>query len=99
MIDLPQQHLNMVKSILNKHLPKVPVWVFGSRIKGTAKPYSDLDLAIVGQNKIPLPLYFKILDDFEESLLPIRVDVIDWHRIDDSFKKIIENQHVVINDI
>jgi len=22
------------------------VWAFGSRVKGTAKPYSDLDLAV-----------------------------------------------------
>ena len=43
MIDLSVNQLAIVQKILAKQLPTTKVWVFGSRIKGTTKPYSDLD--------------------------------------------------------
>lgn len=94
MIDIEKKHLDLVKQILQKHVPNVPVWIFGSRIKGTAKTYSDLDLVIVDQDKIPLENYYKIKDAFEESTLPYRVDVLDWHRINPSFRQLIQQNYI-----
>lgn len=97
MIELHEKDLNIVKAIFETYLPGVPVWVFGSRIHGSAKPYSDLDLVIVGEEKIPQRLYYQIMDAFEESELPFRVDVLDWHRINQSFRELIQKQYVVLN--
>lgn len=36
------EHLAIVKGILQREVPQYPVWVFGSRVKNTVKPYSDL---------------------------------------------------------
>lgn len=37
---------------------------------------------------------FKLLaymrDDFSESNLPYKVDVVDWHTLSDSFRKIVD---------
>lgn len=96
MIDLSEKNMAIVRQILTTYVPDLPVWVFGSRIKGTAKPYSDLDLVVVGEEKLPMALYFKILDAFEESDLPIKVDFLDWHRLDPSFQQVIQAQYDVL---
>ena len=81
---------------MQQFVPGVPIWVFGSRVKGTAKPYSDLDLVIVDDQKIPQKCYYQIQDAFEESTLPYRVDVLDWHRISPSFRQVIQEKHAVL---
>lgn len=96
MIELTNEQLDIILDILNKYVPDVEVRAFGSRYKGNAKKYSDLDLVLVGKNKIEFELMCKIKDAFEESVLPFRVDILDWHRISHEFKKIIEQGYVVI---
>ena len=85
MIDIPKKELRTVKIILRKHLPNCEIRAFGSRVADTAKPYSDLDLAIVGIEKLPLTTIFSVKEEFQESNIPFRVDIIDWNRISDSF--------------
>ena len=46
LIDIRSDHLQMVQDILKRHIPNHEVSVFGSRVKGTAKDTSDLDLCI-----------------------------------------------------
>ena len=70
--------------------------LFGSRAKGTAKRFSDLDLAIDIGTPLSLALISKISDEFEESILPYKVDLIDWQTTSDEFKKMVEKDKVVI---
>lgn len=90
MIDLLQEDLLVVKEILKKWVPQAQVYVFGSRIRGTAKPFSDLDLSIDIGEPIPIQTVAQMAANFSESHLPIKVDVVDWHNIDDGFRKIIK---------
>jgi type I restriction enzyme S subunit len=43
MIDLSAENLTLLKQLITKYLPNCEIRVFGSRIHGTAKPYSDID--------------------------------------------------------
>ena len=76
----------MVESILERRLPDREARAFGSRVTGTAKPYSDLDLVVMGSVKLPTPTLYALRDDFEESELPFRVDVLDWNRLSPKFQ-------------
>jgi type I restriction enzyme S subunit len=69
---------------------------FGSRARGTAKPYSDLDLAIVSDTAIPIGLMAALTDAFSESDLRFKVDVVDWATTSSEFRKIIERDAVVL---
>ena len=62
----------------------------GSRIHGTAKPWSDLDLAIKANSSLDWKLLEEIKEAFQESELPFRVDVLDWNDITDAFRRAIE---------
>lgn len=96
MIDITKEQFEIVLDILEKFVPNCEVRVFGSRYKGNAQKYSDLDLAIVENEKLSWKLIADIREAFEESELPFRVDVIDWNSISLEFKKIIEEGYEVI---
>ncbi len=95
MIDLRPDLLEIVKQILRRHVPDAEVWTFGSRVTGTAKIYSDLDLVVIERERLPQKQYYQLQDAFEESELPIKVDVLDWHRITPEFRKNIEKRYEV----
>jgi len=92
---LPDQWV-IVRGILQKHVPEYEVWAFGSRARGTAKKFSDLDLAIITEHPLSLDLCAGLSDDFSESDLPWKVDVVDWATTSDVFRKIIARDKVVI---
>lgn len=91
MIALNKQQLKIVQNILQKHLPTKKVMVFGSRVNGKIKPYSDLDLCIMGEKPLSLQQLADLREDFSNSDLPFRVDIVEWATITPEFKKIIEN--------
>ena len=96
MIDLNPNHLATVQRILAEHVPECEVRAFGSRATWTAKDYSDIDLAIVGEGPLEWRTLGRLKEAFEESSLPMRVDVLDWHDISENFRKVIEQDYVVV---
>ena len=98
MIDLSPNHLATVRAILAEHVPECEIRAFGSRVTWTAKDYSDLDLAVVGKGPVDWRTLSRLREAFEESDLPIQVDVLDSHAISDSFKEVIEQDYVVLRE-
>jgi type I restriction enzyme S subunit len=95
-IDIRPDLWAIVRDILSRRVPNYAVWAFGSRARGMAKPYSDLDLAIISDVPLPLTTSARLADDFSESDLPWRVDVVDWAATSPSFRRIIERDKVVL---
>lgn len=94
-VGLRPEHETIVRDILTKHLPPgVSVRVFGSRAKGTAKPYSDLDLALKGDSRLSMALLADVADAFSDSDLPFRVDVVDWRSTAPAFQAVIDRDGV-----
>ena len=96
MIDLAPHHLETVQDLLGKFVPDYEVRAYGSRVTWTANEYSDLDLVVVGESTLPQGTLPRLRDVFEESNLPMRVDVLDWHRIPQSFRDVIDRDHIVL---
>lgn len=85
-IDIAPEHLAQVREILAVYLPaSVEVMVFGSRARGGAKRFSDLDIALKGTGPLDLALLGKLADAFETSTLPWRVDLVDYHSLTPEF--------------
>ena len=99
-VDIRPDHLEIVQDILIKNLPAgVKVWVFGSRANWTTKDSSDLDLALEGEGKLSHKVLGALKDAFEDSSLPYTVDVVDFNRIGDAFKQIVELQRTPLPPI
>ena len=86
MIDLEAKHLATVRGILLRHAPGLPVYVFGSRAKGRAKRFSDLDLAVVTDQPMDGSALARLHEAFDDSDLPIMVDLVDWNRSTPEFR-------------
>jgi len=95
-IDIGPGEWEIVRGILERHLPDREVWAFGSRAKVSAKPFSDLDLAVLGSEPLPLAVRAELADDFSESDLPFKVDIVDWATTSERFRKVIEAERVVV---
>ncbi|TPW11885.1 MAG: hypothetical protein FD130_1879 [Halothiobacillaceae bacterium] len=96
LLDIPPDHLQIVRYILQKHVPQYEVWAFGSRVKGTTKKYSDLDLCVISDSPLDFSIVGAMADDFSDSDLPWKVDIVDWATTSESFRKIIEHNKVVV---
>jgi len=93
MIAVSPAEMEIILTIIKKHVPDCDVLAFGSRFKGTHSESSDLDLAIVGKSKLGLSLIGSISEDFMESDIPFKVSVLDYHTVSPAFKEIIDNGH------
>ena len=77
-IDLTDAHRKQVLEIIRARLPEATIWVYGSRAKGRARRYSDLDLMLDDHGKtIPGSVLGNLDEDFDESDLPIIVELRD----------------------
>ena len=96
MIDLAPHHLDTVQRILSEHVPNAEVRDFGSRATWEAQEHSDLDLAIDCGRRVDPSVIARLKEAFEESTLPMRVDVLDWHAVSDGFRRVIERSNIVL---
>ena len=86
-------------NILRANLPQNPkVWVFGSRATGRARRYSDLDLAIDAGRPLTLDEIAGLAEAFSDSDLPYKVDVVDWHNVDDPWRQMIVAERVPLTE-
>ena len=87
MLDIDTKTFDIINKIITPYKNEgVIFYVFGSRITNTAKKYSDLDIAIKYNNQKYTDIS-KIQSDFENSNIPIFVDVIDLNNISINFYK------------
>lgn len=94
MIQLETKYLNEVCRILKNFVPEYEVWAFGSRVHQRGlKPFSDLDLVIMTDTPLEQTRYGSLQETFSDSDLPIRVDIVDWTSLSDSFKQIIQQDY------
>jgi predicted nucleotidyltransferase len=88
-LDLSQHDLEIVLAILRAHISERPVFVFGSRVTGKARRRSDLDIA-VGGGPMSMGLCADLAEAFDESDLPITVDVVELATASETFRRRIE---------
>jgi predicted nucleotidyltransferase len=74
--------------ILARTLPAgVKVFAFGSRVHGrNLKPFSDIDLCLRGDKPVTAEVMMKIRNELEDSMLPFKVDVVDWATLSPEFR-------------
>lgn len=96
MMQLTQNEVRIVKSILGQ--TSAEIYLFGSRVRGTARPDSDLDICLKKSDlEIPLEEMANLREDFVNSDLPFPVDLVDYRLLSDDFRRIIVNEWVTLH--
>ena len=97
-LHLPQEYREQVVSVLSRHIPGIEVWAYGSRVDGTNHDASDLDLVVRTPDLTPIGVsaMSRVLDAFDESNLPIIVDIHDWAQLPETYHEEIRRSHYIL---
>lgn len=84
-----EESFKFIRDTIYKYLPKeeYEVFVYGSRADGTAQKWSDIDVGIRGKKEAPSPLLENIREELEGSSMPYKVDVVDFAKVSDKFRR------------
>jgi type I restriction enzyme S subunit len=96
-IDLTTEQRNQLTALLRRFLPGVTVWAYGSRVKWTARPNSDLDL-VAFATPAQRSQVVDLKDALAESNLPFPVDLHVWDDVPERFRDIIRKEYVVVQE-
>ena len=96
-IDITLSQRKTVLALIRQYLPGVAVWAYGSRVKWTSRPQSDLDLVVFASPE-QKDRVGDLREAFEESDLSFRVDLFVWDEVPKSFREQIEREHVALLD-
>ena len=93
------KEINKLKEILSRYIDvtKNEVYCFGSRATGTNRPNSDIDILILDHNLIEPSSIAKLTEEFEESNIPYKVDIVLRSRITEEFYNKIKTSLIKIN--
>ncbi|MBP6219347.1 MAG: nucleotidyltransferase domain-containing protein [Oligoflexales bacterium] len=87
---LTQEQTDFLVKTIRGSFPGVEILAFGSRVHGTPKKYSDLDICLKDAQALNLGQWAKLDEVLAESSLPILVDISDYHLLSEEFR-----QHVL----
>jgi len=91
-IQIEKQDLLILRSILGKYPYKF--YAYGSRVKGNAKKFSDLDLCII--DNINYEVLYEIEEALNESDISIHIDMKRWNiDMNEDFRSLIKNDLVL----
>ncbi len=94
---LSKQEMAIVQHILAATVPEYEVLAFGSRVHGRGlKPFSDIDLAIMAARPVASELLCELQEQFSESDLPYKVDIVDYAAASPTFRDIIQQEFEVV---
>ncbi|WP_428487287.1 nucleotidyltransferase family protein [Rhodopila sp.] len=71
-------------------------WILGSRATGTVRRYSDLDVALEGNNPLGHAVLGQITEALSVSDLPFKVDVLDLRVTEAGFQAVIEPDMITL---
>lgn len=81
----------LIREILRKHLQAdVPVYLFGSRARNTARWNSDYDLWI--DANLPSAVVAGIQEELDESFVPFKVDIVTTPKLRGRFGEIVKSE-------
>jgi len=96
-IDITAEQRKTLLALLRCYIPGVAVWAYGSRVKWTARPNSDLDL-VAFTTPSQRSQVTELKDALDESNLPFLVDLHVWDEVPERFHEIIRKEYVVLQE-
>jgi predicted nucleotidyltransferase len=90
--------ISSIKKIIKAYIrqPGVKAFIFGSRAHKSAAKWSDIDIGLDG-DPLSLETFNALLEAFEESDLPYKVDLVAFQHVSEEFKKIAYTSIIPLN--
>jgi len=90
----PADAAKFAASVIRRHVPDPAyrVFLFGSRATGSAGERSDIDIGIEGPAPVSRAALAAIHDELEEAPTLYTIDVVDFARMPERFRRVAERQ-------
>lgn len=75
---------------------QAPAYIFGSRVNGRARKFSDIDVCLVG---VSAALLGRLQELAEESKIPYVVDFSEYSRLPINFREAVDREGVPIDEL
>jgi len=95
-ITVSVRHLRYLLEQLKLYIPDATVWAFGSRVKGSNRTSSDLDLAVLCDKQTAKKQLPKLNEVFVESDIPFKVQLLDFNRLPANMQENIKKKYVIL---
>jgi len=86
MSDMDAHSRAEVARIVRAHLGGQEIRLVGSRARGTAKRFADIDVLVMNREPLSPSARALINTAFEESDLPYKVDLLEWASLTPAFR-------------
>ena len=86
-IDIRASHRKTILALLEKYLPNTTAWVYGSRVKWTSRPQSDLDMVVFSarrSNTARSPISERLS---RKATCPFEWNLFVWDEVPEQFRK------------
>ena len=80
------QTIKIVTKIIHKKLPKVKVFLFGSRARGLPRPYSDIDIGLLGKEKINYKYILELEEEIDGLATFLEIQLVDLGCASEKFR-------------
>lgn len=80
---LKESVIESICDVLARHPEVEKAIIYGSRARGTYKYNSDIDLTLVGDDRLTFLALTKIMDELDDLLLPYMIDLSVFSHISD----------------
>ncbi len=90
-----QKYQDLLVKIIQKYLPKSKIYLFGSQATNKATDASDIDLALDNATPVPFNIMMSILAEIDETVIPVKIDLVDLNGVAESFKQVILREGIV----
>ena len=94
-IDMRERYRRELVDLVEKQLPACKIYLFGSRARGTAASGADIDVAIDANRPLLLEELTALYGAIDESLIPVKVDLIDFFTASGEMRASIEKDRVI----
>jgi uncharacterized protein len=97
-IALTKSEIEFLVDTIRQFLGKdIRIMIFGSRVRGTARKFSDVDVAVLDQNPIQNTKFTKIKEYINTSKFRYLVDLVDVNSISPEFRKVVQETGIVVS--
>lgn len=93
--DVKPEHKNKIVGILSVLFPTAKVYLFGSRARGTASQWSDIDIALDVGHKLEHVDVDEAKCMFVESNIPYKIEIVDFHSVSKSMQESIRQEGIL----
>lgn len=92
--------LQLARGIIRAYLPPetAEVRLFGSRARGDARRWLDIDIAVAPKGELPVGLLAELREALEQSSLLLDVDVVDLLEADEKVREAVRREGIPWND-